>query len=54
MTNRMLYSRGNRQDFTAWAKDKTNTWEYQNILPYFLKSEDMLLDELKLSGTCCS
>ena len=50
MTNRMLYSRGSRQDFVTWAKDKDKTWEYNNILPYFLKSEDMLIEEQKLSG----
>ena len=51
MTNRMLYSRGSRHDFVTWAKDKENTWDYSNILPYFLKSEDMLIEEQKLSGT---
>ena len=50
MTNRMLYSRGSRHDFVTWAKDKEKTWEYSNILPYFLKSEDILIEEQKLSG----
>ena len=51
MTNRMLYSRGSRHDFTTWAKDKENKWDYKNILPYFLKLEDMLIEEQKISGT---
>ena len=50
MTNRMLYSRGSRHDYVTWAKDKEKTWEYSNILPYFLKSEDILIEEQKLSG----
>ena len=50
MTNRMLYSRGSRHDFTTWAKDKENTWDFKNILPYFLKLEDMLIEEQKISG----
>lgn len=49
MTNRMLYSRGSRHDFTTWAKDKENTWDFKNILPYFLKLEDMLIEEQKIS-----
>jgi choline dehydrogenase len=38
----MMYMRGSRKDFDNWAKQGNNGWSYQDVLPYFLKSEDNL------------
>ena len=37
--NFMIYNRGNRRDFDAWAAAGNTGWSYRNVLPYFLKSE---------------
>ncbi|ODM91499.1 Glucose dehydrogenase [FAD, quinone] [Orchesella cincta] len=40
-TNFMMYVRGNKEDFNRWAADAgDNSWNYENLLPYFKKSED--------------
>ncbi|XP_046386915.1 glucose dehydrogenase [FAD, quinone]-like [Ischnura elegans] len=38
--NTMLYIRGNRRDFDQWAAGGNEGWSYDEILPYFKKSED--------------
>ncbi|ODN01579.1 Glucose dehydrogenase [FAD, quinone] [Orchesella cincta] len=39
--NFMMYVRGNKEDFNRWATDAgDNSWNYENVLPYFKKSED--------------
>ncbi|CAL8124043.1 unnamed protein product [Orchesella dallaii] len=39
--NFMMYVRGNKEDFNRWATDAgDNQWNYENLLPYFKKSED--------------
>ena len=38
--NTMLYIRGNRRDFDNWAAMGNRGWSYDEVLPYFLKSED--------------
>lgn len=37
--NAMLYVRGNREDFDGWAKRGANGWSYDEVLPYFRRSE---------------
>lgn len=37
--NFMMYSRGNHEDFNDWARAGNTGWSYEEILPYFLKSE---------------
>src|SRR5262245_52313163 len=37
--NALLYVRGNRRDFDHWAKLGNEGWSYQEVLPYFKKSE---------------
>lgn len=38
----MMYIRGSRLDFDNWHKLGNYGWSYQEVLPYFLKSEDNL------------
>src|SRR5262245_23417669 len=37
--NAMVYIRGNRADFDAWAKEGATGWSYDEVLPLFRRSE---------------
>ena len=37
--NAMAYIRGNRADYDSWAADGAKGWSYDDVLPYFRKSE---------------
>ena len=47
--NAMIYTRGSKHDFDDWSDNGCSGWSYKEVLPYFLKSEDILIDELKSS-----
>ncbi|AZI42823.1 choline dehydrogenase [Deinococcus psychrotolerans] len=38
--NAMVYIRGNRADYDAWAGAGNSGWSYDEVLPYFIKAED--------------
>jgi choline dehydrogenase len=38
--NAMIYIRGNRADFDEWAAMGLDGWGYEDVLPYFKRSED--------------
>jgi choline dehydrogenase-like flavoprotein len=38
--NAMIYLRGNRLDYDDWAADGCTGWSYDEVLPYFKRSED--------------
>lgn len=47
--NGMQYTRGSKFDYDEWAADGCEGWSYKDVLPYFLKSEDIQIDQLKSS-----
>ncbi|XP_048768051.1 glucose dehydrogenase [FAD, quinone]-like isoform X2 [Ostrea edulis] len=50
--NYMQYIRGSRHDYDGWAREGCTGWSYRDVLPYFIKSEDMQIPELQKSGYC--
>ena len=36
----MAYIRGNKRDFDQWAAEGNTGWSFDDVLPYFKKSED--------------
>jgi choline dehydrogenase-like flavoprotein len=48
--NAMMYTRGNRDDYDSWASNGCDGWGYDDVLPYFKKSEMTTDEELLQSG----
>ncbi|XP_063906648.1 glucose dehydrogenase [FAD, quinone]-like isoform X2 [Zophobas morio] len=42
--NAMMYARGNRYDFDEWVELGNPGWSYEEVLPYFIKSENSQVD----------
>lgn len=38
--NYMLYVRGNKRDYDLWASYGNYGWSWEDVFPYFVKSED--------------
>ncbi|WAR09778.1 DHGL-like protein [Mya arenaria] len=45
--NMMQYVRGSRYDYDEWKEEGCDGWGYEDVLPYFLKSEDIRIDDLE-------
>ncbi|KAJ8314943.1 hypothetical protein KUTeg_007093 [Tegillarca granosa] len=41
LLNGLVYIRGSRYDYDLWEQNGCNGWGYNDVLPYFLKSENM-------------
>ncbi len=37
--NAMIYIRGHKEDYDGWARMGNSGWSYQEVLPYFIRSE---------------
>ncbi|GLH00291.1 Uncharacterized protein GBIM_06710 [Gryllus bimaculatus] len=48
--NGMMYMRGSRADFDGWAARGNSGWSYEEVLPFFIKSEDNLQPGLADNG----
>jgi choline dehydrogenase len=49
--NGMIYIRGNAADYDHWRQFGNEGWSYQDVLPYFRKSEDQVRGEDPYHGT---
>ena len=49
--NAMCYSRGHRSDYDDWAAAGNPGWSWDEVLPYFIRSEDQARGESALHGT---
>lgn len=48
--NAMIYIRGNKEDYNEWAALGNPGWSYNEVLPYFKKSEDQQRGENEYHG----
>lgn len=48
--NGLLYVRGQAQDYDRWQQLGNKGWSYEDVLPYFIKSEDQERGESKYHG----
>ncbi|CAN7986929.1 unnamed protein product [Ixodes pacificus] len=48
--NYMIYNRGNRRDYDNWAAGGATGWSFDEVLPYFKKSEDNTNDTFVANG----
>lgn len=48
--NLLQYTRGSRYDYDEWERLGCRGWNFSNVLPYFKKSEDILVSDLRYSS----
>lgn len=49
VSNAMAHVRGNRHDFDRWAKLGNRGWDFNSVLYYYKKSEDMRIKQYEKS-----
>ncbi|XP_069137638.1 glucose dehydrogenase [FAD, quinone]-like [Argopecten irradians] len=47
--NYLQFVRCSRHDYDSWAAEGCEGWSYMDVLPYFIKSENIQIEELKNS-----
>ncbi|XP_023939067.2 glucose dehydrogenase [FAD, quinone] [Bicyclus anynana] len=47
--NFLIYQRGHPDDYNDWVRMGNDGWSYEEVLPYFKKSENIKIQELKNS-----
>lgn len=52
--NNMIHTRGHPEDYNHWASLGNSGWDWNSVLPYFLKSEDMQAKDSKIDKECHS
>jgi choline dehydrogenase-like flavoprotein len=48
--NAMIYIRGHKNDYDNWAAEGNLGWDYASVLPYFKRSENVQIDDLRNSS----
>lgn len=48
--NGLVYMRGNKEDYNTWRQMGNTGWSYEDVLPYFRKSEDQQRGEDEYHG----
>ncbi len=48
--NMMVYARGSSHDYDRWAENGCDGWSYDDVLPYFIKSEGNKNKKYVISG----
>ena len=49
--NALIYIRGNKKDYDEWSEMGNKGWSYDEVLPYFKKSENQEIIKNKFHGT---
>lgn len=49
--NAMIYIRGNRADYDEWSNLGNSGWDYESVLPYFIKAENQERGPSEYHGT---
>lgn len=49
--NGMHYLRGNRRDFDYWKELGNDNWDYESVLPFYQKNENLISPDLLSIGT---
>ncbi|KAJ8320941.1 hypothetical protein KUTeg_002528 [Tegillarca granosa] len=52
--NGMIYVRGCKEDYDNWESLGAKGWSFNDVLPYFMKSEDNRIPENNNSGNTIS